>query len=66
MAVAFVRATYTEEVKLQQFLTGLFGYGKTSVIWKRGRYQCTVPRRLTLEEIGRLREVVTIEHYDQA
>ena len=32
MAVAFVRATYTEETNLQQFLTRLFGYGKSSVI----------------------------------
>jgi len=35
MAVAFVRATYTEETNLQQFLTRLFGYGKSSVIVRR-------------------------------
>jgi len=47
MAVAFVRATYTEENALSDYLMGIFGWGKCDVIWKRGRFQCRMPRQLT-------------------
>ena len=46
MAVAFVRATYTEEAALAKFMVGIFGWGRVQIAWKRGRFQCTVPRRL--------------------
>jgi len=66
MAVLIVRATYMEQNALEIFLTSLFGQGQSEVTWKRGRYQCTVPRRLTADEILKLKEVVPIEHYDQS
>ena len=47
MAVAFVRATYTEEKALSRFLVGIFGRGAVQVVWKRGRFQCILPRPLT-------------------
>ncbi|KAF4634376.1 hypothetical protein G7Y89_g3741 [Cudoniella acicularis] len=65
MPIAIVRATYTEQNALETFFTELFGWGKTEVLWKRGRYQCTLPRRMTQDEIEKLQQAVRVEHYDQ-
>ncbi|KAI0506867.1 hypothetical protein F5B22DRAFT_622341 [Xylaria bambusicola] len=46
MAVLYIRAAYTEEEKLQEFLLKLFGRGNYEIEWARGRWQCTVPREL--------------------
>ncbi|KAH8779383.1 hypothetical protein BGZ57DRAFT_889865 [Hyaloscypha finlandica] len=61
--VAMVRATYTEQNALETFFTGLFGPGRAQVIWKRGRYQCTLPRPLQQDEIDKLQQTVHVEHY---
>ncbi|SPO05435.1 uncharacterized protein DNG_08122 [Cephalotrichum gorgonifer] len=57
MAIAFVRATYVEQYALERFFTGIFGVGTCMVIWKRGRFQCTIPRPLEPAEITNLQEV---------
>jgi hypothetical protein len=65
MHVEIVRATYTEQTALETFFADLFGWGKAEVLWKRGRYQCTLPRRLTRPELDKLqRTVLRVEHYD--
>ncbi|KAH8802629.1 hypothetical protein F5884DRAFT_475256 [Xylogone sp. PMI_703] len=65
MAIEVVRATYAEQTALENFFTDLFGWGKTEVLWKRGRYQCTLPRRLTPQEVVKLQNVIKCEHYER-
>lgn len=62
-AVAFVRATYTDDKALQEFLVGLFGHGNVEVVWKRGRFQCTIPRPLSEAETVQMQTAVNISHY---
>jgi len=65
MAVTlFVRATYTEERALEKFFVDTFGWGKTTILWKRGRFQCTIPRPLLPKEELLLSEAVQREHYE--
>ncbi|KAL2291827.1 hypothetical protein FJTKL_12007 [Diaporthe vaccinii] len=47
MTTISIRATYTEQTALDAFFGRLFGYGKASVLWKRGRFHCTLPRKLS-------------------
>jgi len=47
MVIITVRATYTEEVALGAFFTRLFGAGNSEITWRRGRFQCEIPRLLT-------------------
>ncbi|SCO92075.1 uncharacterized protein FRV6_16203 [Fusarium oxysporum] len=64
MAIEIIRATYTEQNALELFLTSIFGQGTATVIWKRGRFHCTIPRGLTEDEKQRMTEVVMMaEHY---
>ncbi|KAI0867319.1 hypothetical protein GGS24DRAFT_485982 [Hypoxylon argillaceum] len=65
MTVLYVRATYAEEDNLRRFLMELFGWGNYGIEWARGRWQCTVPRVLSPNEITRLRAAANFEHYQQ-
>ncbi|KAF8862499.1 hypothetical protein BDZ45DRAFT_739143 [Acephala macrosclerotiorum] len=66
MAVTVVvRATYTEERALETFFVQLFGWGKSTILWKRGRFQCTIPRPLRPDEVIQLKEAAQVEHYGQ-
>ncbi|KAM7185091.1 Protein kinase-like domain containing protein [Rhypophila sp. PSN 637] len=48
-ATVSVRATYTEEHAITTYLANIFGYRlrQCTVIWRRGRYLCRIPRYLT-------------------
>ncbi|TVY23265.1 hypothetical protein LHYA1_G007946 [Lachnellula hyalina] len=62
--IVIVRATYTEERTLETFFTQIFGWGKSTILWKRGRFQCTIPRQLRADEVTRLTEAAQVEHYE--
>ncbi|RTE81318.1 hypothetical protein BHE90_004124 [Fusarium euwallaceae] len=47
MPTIVVRATYTEQNALETFFTDIFGWGTVTVLWKRGTFQCSIPRQLT-------------------
>ncbi|KAH8672213.1 hypothetical protein BGZ61DRAFT_459052 [Ilyonectria robusta] len=64
MPVWPVRATYTGQDALEKYFTELFGPGTSTVLWKRGRFLCTIPRHLTDAEQVQLRHVVKkADHY---
>lgn len=63
MITISIRATYTEQTALDAFFSELFGYGKASVLWKRGRFQCNIPRKLSQIEQQLLDKTVYAEHY---
>ncbi|KAF2177161.1 hypothetical protein K469DRAFT_720968 [Zopfia rhizophila CBS 207.26] len=65
MRTVIISARYVEQYKLENFLVETFGFGKVGVRLTRGKYQCTVPRLLRPEEIERLKEQVTVEHYQE-
>ena len=66
MAVTIpISGTYLDVQPLENFLVDLFGVGKVKVKWKRGKFQCTIPRLLKDEEMARLRIAVPEEHYQQ-
>ncbi|KAH8746301.1 hypothetical protein F5882DRAFT_422861 [Hyaloscypha sp. PMI_1271] len=66
MAVTVVvRATYTEERALADFFTQTFGTGSCTILWKRGRFQCTIPRKLEANEVEKLWGAARVEHYEQ-
>ncbi|RSL95187.1 hypothetical protein CEP52_012205 [Fusarium oligoseptatum] len=64
MPTIVVRATYTEQNALETFFTDIFGWGTVTVFWKRGTFQCSIPRQLTDVEKEKLQHVVSTEgHY---
>lgn len=64
MAIVTVRATYTEETALGIFFTRLFGVGTSEVTWRRGRFQCQIPRVLTTAELAEFKRSVNCYHYE--
>ncbi|KAK4215507.1 hypothetical protein QBC37DRAFT_419066 [Rhypophila decipiens] len=62
-ATVSVRATYGEDNAIATYLANIFGYGQCSVIWRRARYICRIPRYLTAREIQGLQDAVRGSHY---
>ncbi|KAM5521287.1 hypothetical protein FOXYSP1_15178 [Fusarium oxysporum f. sp. phaseoli] len=64
MPIEIVRATYTDQDALERFFANIFGQGGATVLWKRGRFQCKIPRELTEDETQKMKQVVMMgEHY---
>ena len=61
-----VRATYTEEVALGLFFSRVFGAGVAEIKWRRGRFQCEIPRELTPAELDEFKQSINSYHYELA
>lgn len=66
MKIAIISARYTEQTNLELFLGHVFGYGQAMVKWKRGRFQCTLPRALTPAELDAFQTSVGFSHYAES
>ncbi|KAH7345789.1 hypothetical protein BKA66DRAFT_478783 [Pyrenochaeta sp. MPI-SDFR-AT-0127] len=66
MKIAIVSARYIEQHALEAFFGQVFGYGKARVTWTRGRFQCTLPRALTPEEMESMKASVDFAHYKES
>ncbi|PMD23220.1 hypothetical protein NA56DRAFT_701497 [Hyaloscypha hepaticicola] len=64
LVTIIVRTTYTEERALADFFTQTFGVGTCTILWKRGRFQCTIPRQLSADEVDQLKRAAQVEHYE--
>ncbi|KAH6625484.1 hypothetical protein C7974DRAFT_396160 [Boeremia exigua] len=66
MKVAIVSARYMAQPALEAFLCDVFGYGQVQVKWTRGRFQCTLPRALSTDELELMKDRVEFAHYAES
>ncbi|KAF2003562.1 hypothetical protein P154DRAFT_520134 [Amniculicola lignicola CBS 123094] len=66
MRTVFIHARYTDQTSLEDFLIRKFGLNsRTRIMWKRGKYQCDIPRLLTKNEIEELKQTVDFARYSE-
>ncbi|KAH8725465.1 hypothetical protein GQ44DRAFT_772133 [Phaeosphaeriaceae sp. PMI808] len=59
--IVVLAAKYIEREALEDFLGDLFADGQAA--YKRGHFQCELPRRLTPKEMESLKGSVVFTHY---
>ncbi|KAI0872734.1 hypothetical protein GGS24DRAFT_426429 [Hypoxylon argillaceum] len=62
-AHANFRARYTDEDALADQLFKLFPTQRIQIKYERGRFRCTIPRPLTLEETREIEVAIAKDHY---
>ncbi|KAL8353090.1 hypothetical protein RB601_003105 [Gaeumannomyces tritici] len=60
-----IHARYIDDFPLMTFLVRLFGANECEVEWKRGYYQCILPRGLKPRELEVLKQTVDYERYQE-